>query len=185
VTFYQETIIFCWIVFLTAWAILAMVFNRDSQNRITPNASGFRLLIFAAVLLGYWLSGHALNHPSGSFPAWLLAIGTLLCVTGLVFATWARVILGRYWGMPMTLHEDPQLITTGPYRLVRHPIYTGLIAMWIGTIIVYPLSAPVGIAIISYSIFSALREERDMEKRFPEAYPAYAKRSRMLLPYLI
>jgi protein-S-isoprenylcysteine O-methyltransferase Ste14 len=104
---------------------------------------------------------------------------------GLAFATWARVALGRNWGMPMTLHENPQLVTSGPYRYVRHPIYAGLTAMLIGTSLVYPLAAIPCALMIAYSVFSALREERDMEKRFPEAYPGYKNRSKMLVPFLI
>lgn len=97
----------------------------------------------------------------------------------------AGVALGRNWGMPMTVHENPELVTSGPYRYVRHPIYTGLIAMWIGTSLAYPLGALPSAFVIAYMVFSALREEHDMEKQFPEAYPAYKKRSKMLVPFLL
>ena len=85
----------------------------------------------------------------------------------------------------MTLHENPELVTSGPYRYVRHPIYTGLSAMLIGTSLAYPLAALPCALMIAYSVVSALREERDMEKQFPEAYPEYKKRSKMLVPFLL
>ena len=106
-------------------------------------------------------------------------------IAGVAFAIWARVTRGRNWGMPMTLHDDPELVTAGPYRFVRHPIYTGLAAMFIGTALVFPLGAFAGVIMIAYMIFSARREERDMETRFPDAYPAYKQRSKMLVPFLI
>lgn len=73
----------------------------------------------------------------------------------------------------------------GPYRFVRHPIYTGVAAMFIGTALVYPLAALAGIVMIAYMVFSARREERDMEAQFPDAYPAYKQRSKMLVPFLL
>ena len=68
---------------------------------------------------------------------------------------------------------------------MRHPIYTGLAAMLIGTVLVYPLAAVAGVAMIVYMVFSARREERDMEARFPDAYPEYRRRSKMLVPFLL
>ena len=67
---------------------------------------------------------------------------------------------------------------------MRHPIYSGLTAR-VGTSLAYPLAAVPCAFMIAYLLFSALREERDMEKRFPEAYPEYKKHSKMLVPFLI
>ena len=92
--------------------------------------------------------------------------------------------LGRHWGMPMTLREAPELVTWGPYAYVRHPIYTGLAAMMIGTTLVYPLGILWCAVMIPYMIFGARREESDMERLFPEVYPPYKQRSKMLVPFL-
>ena len=183
---YHEIIGVCWLAFLIAWAILAIFYGGNSRQRShSSRALGVRLLLFVGIILGVRFSGHIPVPQPGVYPTEAAAAGVVLCIAGLLFATWARVVLGRNWGMPMTLHEDPQLITSGPYRYVRHPIYTGLIAMWIGTSLSYPLTAIPGAFIIVYTVFSAVREERDMEQRFPEAYPAYKQRSKMLLPFLI
>ena len=80
-------------------------------------------------------------RPFGDFTDGAATAGVMLCILGLQFAVWARVTLGRSWGMPMTLHANPELVTAGPYRYVRHPIYTGLSAMLIGTSLVYPVAA--------------------------------------------
>ncbi|HET7131622.1 MAG TPA: isoprenylcysteine carboxylmethyltransferase family protein, partial [Gammaproteobacteria bacterium] len=92
---------------------------------------------------------------------------------------------GRSWGMPMTLHEKPELVTLGPYRYVRHPIYTGMAAMVIGTTLVLPMLVPWCVGMLIYMIVSARREERDMAQRFPDAYPEYRQRSRMFVPFVL
>ena len=189
----HEIIGVCWLTFFAAWVILAMVFGGGRGNG-SSRSLGTRLFFVAAIILGIQFASRVSNQSAGgqvlpqpfvNHAIGLAAAGALLCIAGLVFATWARIVLGRNWGMPMSRHADPQLITSGPYHYVRHPIYTGLIAMWIGTVLVYPLTAVPGAAIIIYSLCSAVREEHDMEQRFPDAYPDYRKRSKMLLPFLL
>jgi protein-S-isoprenylcysteine O-methyltransferase Ste14 len=185
VTMYYEVVAVCWIVFVAAWAILATIFGGGGRRYQSPRALGVRILLAIAIVLGVRYGTLASFEPSGDLASGAAAAGAALCVVGLAFAVWARVALGRNWGMPMTLHENPELVTSGPYRYVRHPIYTGLTAMLIGTSLVYPLAAIPCALMIAYTVFSALREERDMEARFPEAYPEYKKRSKMLVPFLI
>ena len=182
---YHEVIAICWLAFFIVWAILAVIYQGGGRRAVPARAFGSRLFLLAAMFLGFFVSGRVQLHVSGTLAADLAAAGALLCIAGLLFAVWARVVLGRNWGMPMTLHADPELITSGPYRYVRHPIYTGLITMWIGSSMVYPQFTLPGGFIIVYTIFSAVREERDMEQRFPETYPEYRKRSKMILPFLI
>lgn len=181
---YHEVIVISWLVFFIAWVVLATVFGGSFRRNDSSRMLGIRLLLVIGVVFGLRFSGHIPMHQFEDQTTRFAAVGAVLCILGLMFATWARIVLGRNWGMPMTVHEAPELITSGPYHYVRHPIYTGLIAMWLGTLLVYPLTMLLGAAIIAYSIFSALREEHDMEQRFPEAYPEYRKRSKMLLPFL-
>ena len=65
--------------------------------------------------------------------AWRAGIGLVLFGAGLSFAVWARIHIGRNWGTPMSQKDDPELVTSGPYRLVRHPIYTGILLAGLGT----------------------------------------------------
>lgn len=191
---YRGVIAISWLVFFIAWAILAMVYGVGGRSKYSSRSMGTRLLLVAAIIFGFRFAGRVPNHPFGgqvllqpftAHAVGLVAAGDVLCIAGLLFATWARIVLGRNWGMPMSRHEDPELVTSGPYHYVRHPIYTGLIVMWIGTVLVFPVATPVGLVIIIYSVISAWREEHDMEQQFPEAYPEYRKRSKMLLPFLI
>ncbi len=173
----------CWLAFLVAWAVLAVIYGGSGKRSSSPAAVGLRLLLVAAVYLGIFYGDSV--RPFGDFTDGTATAGVMLCIVGLQFAVWARVTLGRSWGMPMTLHENPELVTGGPYRYVRHPIYTGLSAMLIGTSLVYPLAAAPCLAMVAYSAFAARREERDMEQRFPDAYPEYKRHSKFLVPFLL
>ena len=114
------------------------------------------------------------------------AIGIALFALGLGFAIWARVSIGRNWGMPMTQSSDPELVTSGPYRLVRHPIYSGLLLALIGTAValswLWLIAAALGGA---YFIYSALCEERFLESQFPSAYVRYRRSTKMLVPFIV
>jgi protein-S-isoprenylcysteine O-methyltransferase Ste14 len=114
------------------------------------------------------------------------AFGLFLFAVGLLFAIWARLHLGRNWGTPMTRKDDPELVTSGPYGLVRHPIYSGILAAGVGTAI--GLSwwwlAVVGLAAI-YFVYSATVEERFLAEQFPDEYPAYKRSTKMLVPFVV
>lgn len=181
----QGIVVVSWIVLIIAWAVFALVFRSNLGRNDSSRTFGIRLLLVAGVIFGLHFSGHISMQQFEAHTTDFAPAGAVFCVAGLAFATWARIVLGGNWGMPMSLHADPELITSGPYHYVRHPIYTGLIAMLIGTLLVYPLTMLPGAGVILYSLVSAVREERDMEEHFPEAYPEYKQRSKMLLPFLI
>ena len=172
----------CWLAFFIAWAIMAMIYGGGGRRSSNAGAIGLRVLMVAAayvsVRYGYTL------QPFGAFTGPVAAAGAIICFLGLQFAIWARVTLGRSWGMPMTLHDNPDLVTSGPYQLVRHPIYTALSVMLIGTSLVFPFMVLPSAIMIVYCTFAARREERDMEQRFP-AYADYKRRSKFIVPFLL
>ncbi|MEO8467441.1 MAG: isoprenylcysteine carboxylmethyltransferase family protein [Gammaproteobacteria bacterium] len=186
---YDVVIATCWLLFFIVWAVLARI-DGGRGGRSSPTNSAVRLglvvLIALAVYFGNRLPvgefARATTLAAGASGA--AAVGAVVCVIGLAFAIWARVALGRHWGMPMTLRDTPELVTWGPYAYVRHPIYTGLATMMIGTTLVYPLGVLWCAMLIPYMIFGARREERDMERLFPDVYLAYKQRSKMLVPFV-
>ena len=110
-----------------------------------------------------------------------------LCVAGLAFALWARVTLGRNWSGVVTLKEGHELVERGPYRFVRHPIYTGMLIMFFAAALVQSnLSGFVSVLLMFASFCIKLeREETLMLRQFPERYAAYQQRVKRIIPFVL
>ena len=112
-------------------------------------------------------------------------VGAALCACGVTLAIWARVCLGRDWGMPMEEKAHPELVTEGPYATIRHPIYAGIILAILGSAIGQSVLWAIPLLIIGpYFVYSAGRKEKMMTEQFPNQYPAYLKRTRMIIPFI-
>src|ERR1700680_2104738 len=175
-------ILVCWVAFWVYW-LAASTGVKAGQTGWTRFA-GIRVGVILVILLLLRVrafKGHvATNNP------WLQGIGLAVFLLGLALAIWARVYLGRNWGMPMSQKVDPELVTAGPYRGIRHPIYSGIIFAMIGTTIavsLYWLVAVGGIG--AYFLYSAIVEERSMARLFPDSYPGYKRSTKMLIPFII
>src|SRR5207245_453683 len=142
-----------------------------------------RVVIVAVAILLIRL-GAFRGHPANTDP-WLAGIGLVLFALGLGFAIWARVHIGRNWGTPMTRKDEPELVTSGPYRLVRHPIYSGILVAGFGTAVAlsWLWLIPVGLAGV-YFLYSATAEERYLSEQFPDTYPVYKRSTKMLVPFI-
>jgi protein-S-isoprenylcysteine O-methyltransferase Ste14 len=177
-----------WIAFLLYWRIKAA--GTKTTQRIEPAASQIlRTLAFlvAIVLLSttriplHWL--YRQLWPSGIWP---FCVGAALTVVGLLFAVWARQYLGRNWSHAVTIKQGHELITTGPYALVRHPIYTGILTGFLGTTIALSqVRGVIGFLLMFLVLGAKLRiEEEWMRSQFGEAYATYAHQTAALVPYL-
>jgi protein-S-isoprenylcysteine O-methyltransferase Ste14 len=82
----------------------------------------------------------------------------------------------------MSRRVDPELVTTGPYRMIRHPIYSGVILAMIGTALAAGVSWLLAAVFGAYFVYSAVNEERYMAERFPDTYPGYKRSTKMLVP---
>jgi protein-S-isoprenylcysteine O-methyltransferase Ste14 len=110
----------------------------------------------------------------------------VVLVSGLSLAVWARIYLGRNWGMPMTLKRDPELVTSGPYRFVRHPIYSGILLGLLGTALATNLYWLIAFGVcLVYFAYSARVEEANLTRTFPTTYPGYRSRTKMLIPFVL
>ncbi len=118
-------------------------------------------------------------------PVFLIGAGILLA--GLCFAVWARLHLGQYWSGTVTLKEGHRLIRTGPYALVRHPIYTGFTLGLLGTaIIVGQLRGLLGVVLLLIAYSRKLRqEERWLTEAFGDEYREYQAQVKTLVPFVI
>jgi len=178
-----DSVIFAvWLAFGTYW-LAASVGVKAGQTRWTRFA-GIRVAIILIVLLLLRVRTFK-THVTINDP-WLEVIGLAVFLLGLALAVWARVYLGRNWGMPMTQKVDPELVTTGPYRRVRHPIYSGIILAMIGTAIAVSLYWLVAVVVLGgYFIYSATVEERYLAERFPDSYSEYKASTKMLIPFIL
>ena len=193
---YNTIIFVSWAAFLLVWGISAFFVKQDVRGggwqrfwvfwvlRLAAAA----IIIFAAVRLGRRADYPAavfFSHPLFTPTLILGWTGALLTAIGISFAIWARVNLGRNWSSRPTMKEQHELVTTGPYAYVRHPIYTGIMLAALGTAI---MSSIFGILMLIFiSIFFALRinkEEKIMLELFPNRYPEYQKHTKRLLPFV-
>ena len=127
----------------------------------------------------------AFRHHGVTTDPWRSGLGLVLFALGLGFAIWARLHIGRNWGTPMTQKVEPELVTSGPYQLVRHPIYSGILAAGIGTAVALNWIWLIAVALAGvYFVYSATVEERFMTEQFPDSYPAYKRSTKMLLPWV-
>lgn len=118
-------------------------------------------------------------------PVFFIGAGILL--VGFCFAVWARLHLGQYWSGTVTLKEGHRLIRTGPYALVRHPIYTGFTLGLLGTaILVGQLRGLLGVILLLIAYFRKLRqEERWLTEAFGDEYREYQAEVKTLVPFVI
>lgn len=170
-----------WVAFWIYW-LVASVGVKAGQTR-WGRFAGLRVAVILVVLLLFRVRAFK-GHVTTDDP-WLQGIGLAVFVLGLALAVWARVYLGRNWGMPMSQKADPELVTAGPYRRIRHPIYSGIILGLIGSALAVSMYWLVAVLLIgAYFLYSAIVEERSMTQLFPDSYPAYQRSSKMLIPFI-
>ena len=171
-----------WAAFWLYWLVAA--FSTKRGRVPWSRELGIRAVIAVVVLLLYRLG--AFRNRGVNRDAWRGAVGLVLLVAGLGFAVWARRHIGRNWGMPMTQKDTPELVTSGPYRLVRHPIFSGILVAAVGTAVALSLVWLIAAAIATtYFVYSATVEERYLAKLFPDTYPGYKRSTKMLVPFVL
>jgi protein-S-isoprenylcysteine O-methyltransferase Ste14 len=176
----------CWILFAVTWLIAAFWTKRSVYQENRWQRLGYMIPLLVGAYLVF--KGARLSHPLDlrviprlDALAWT---GVVLCIAGLAFCFWARFTLGRNWSGVVTLKGGHELITQGPYALVRHPIYTGLLTMFVATVIVLGhVAGIIALPLMFVSIWIKLRhEEKLMLQEFPDQYPGYQRRVKCLIP---
>jgi protein-S-isoprenylcysteine O-methyltransferase Ste14 len=177
-----------WLGWLAYWAA------SSGAVKATARTAGWQAQL--AYSLPLWLAAILLINRR--WPAFLVArflpatpvvivIGLALTAAGLAFAIWARRHLGANWSAEVTVKEGHELVRSGPYAVVRHPIYTGLTLAFMGTALAigeWRGVAAAGVAIASFWYKLGI-EERVMRETFGAEYDDYARHVKALLPYLV
>ena len=170
-----------WVAFWIYWLVAAFTMKRGRPA--WSREIRIRVLIALAVLV--LLRIGVFRHHGLNSNHWLGGFGLVLFGLGLSLAVWARVHIGRNWGTPMSHKDEPELVTSGPYRFVRHPIYAGILLAGVGTAIAVSWEWLIGVVLAgAYFVYAATVEERYLTEQFPEAYPAYRQSTKMLVPFI-
>ncbi len=175
-----------WIVFWFYWLVSAFRLKKTKRREGRFSRLSYTLPLLVAFVLLAWPKAHRgwlgiRFVPSGAVLEW---IGAALTVAGLLLAVWARRNLGGNWSGVVTLKEGHELIGTGPYRRIRHPIYTGILLGFLGTAIAFGRVAGfAGFAIVWASFWiKARREEAFLVQEFGAQFEEHRERTGMFLP---
>jgi protein-S-isoprenylcysteine O-methyltransferase Ste14 len=177
-----------WAVFGVVWLLPAIFGKRTLQRQ----SAGSRILQLVLLVAAYVLFANQdlgwdlLNRrivPAGMEAT---AAGYGLLAAGMFFALWARVFLGTNWSSNVTLKQNHTLVRSGPYRIVRHPIYTGLLVALLGTAIALgPLRCFLGVVLAAIAWkYKSVTEEAFMVQQFGDQYKHYQTEVKGLVPYI-
>ncbi|NNM83694.1 isoprenylcysteine carboxylmethyltransferase family protein [Candidatus Parcubacteria bacterium] len=176
-----------WFVLILYWITAAFSAKRNIKAADWRRSAGVRLLFIVIVIIllilnshlhWYYLSGHP-------FSIGVQGAGLLLCLIGVAIAAWARLHLGRNWSATPSMKEGHELVTSGPYRFVRHPIYTGIITAAFGSIFIGGMVwLAIFVVMAANFLYRIPVEEGYMMHLFPSQYPEYKKRTKALVPFV-
>ena len=176
----------CWAIWVLVWLFMAF-FSKSTKRRESP---GQRLEHVIPAMIGFFLifregfgSPWLTRAIFPDNPALMLAC-VALTILGLLFSVWARLALGSNWSGTVTIKANHQLIRRGPYRFIRHPIYTGMLAALLATAITQQLvSGILGLVVVSFALYrKALREESFLSQEFGDAFAEHQRHTGMFLP---
>jgi protein-S-isoprenylcysteine O-methyltransferase Ste14 len=171
-----------WLILVAYLTFSAIGVKHDTQSHLLQRF-GLMFAIIAAFLLPHLPIFSFLDFVSVN-PI-LSSIGVVLCASGMALLVWARQKLGRNWSQTVSAKEGQELVTSGPYRYIRHPMYAGGLIACIGSAIVVG-GAWVFLLVILGSLFlwRVGLEDKLMEQQFPNEYPDYKKRTKALIPFV-
>ncbi|HWD92433.1 MAG TPA: isoprenylcysteine carboxylmethyltransferase family protein [Verrucomicrobiae bacterium] len=183
-----EIIITCWCIFVVVWWVAAYRTKRTAEKQSVASMMAHRIPLG----IGWWMMlipkwPEPLNRHILPRTASLQISGAVICIVGLLFTLWARRTLAGNWSSDVTFKQDHELIRTGPYRFARHPIYTGLLVMWVGTVIyVAELRGVISLLLVTIGFWIKLhQEERLLLRHFPDSYPTYKREVKALVPFVV
>jgi protein-S-isoprenylcysteine O-methyltransferase Ste14 len=171
----------CWLAFGVVFAMRRPAMGRSVAKRDTRSIFGIAVGAIAFALV--W--AHPTFYPQKQGMGVLLA-GPIALVS-VTFAIWAILTLGTQWSIQAQLKANHQLVTTGPYRFVRHPIYTSFFGLLIATGLVFSDSKRLAIGIVLYFICTTIRirsEESLLRQEFGATFDTYARNTPAVLPFV-
>jgi protein-S-isoprenylcysteine O-methyltransferase Ste14 len=183
-----QAVMFLWMVVALVWIVSAL----GTKRTIRSQSSGSQLLYTAILAVGVYLifaqkSGIPwLDHQLFPVTVPIAVVGLLAVLMGIAFSVWARFMLGGNWSNRVTVKENHTLVRRGPYRIVRHPIYSGILLGMLGSALQRgELRCFAGVLICWFSFWLKTRaEERFMVQSFGEQYLQYRHKVKALAPFI-
>jgi protein-S-isoprenylcysteine O-methyltransferase Ste14 len=175
-----------WAVFAVWWIVRAFSAARTAQVE-NPRQRVAVLLLVAAGVLFFVAPPEPLRQRLWSTPTALLVAALALETVGIAFAIVAREYLGTMWSGRVTLKEDHRIVQTGPYRLVRHPIYTGVLTATLGGVLARGnLGGLAGFVLIAAGLARKMAAEEELlRSHFGAAYDDYRKKVAAIIPFIL
>jgi len=179
---------YAWLTFGVVWLAAAFtpkrtVRRQSAGSRLTQLALG----VIAGLLLWCDIPHMPFLRSQLVSPSPLTAgLAVALTFVGILIAFWARFFLGRNWSGTVTLKQDHELIQSGPYSVVRHPIYSGILLALFGTVLVHPrIGGFLAVLVAALTLrLKSLTEESFMIDRFGMQYLEYQRHVKALIPFV-
>ncbi len=177
----------CWVLVVAIWIVGALrLRHAPSPRQPLEDRALWRIGVVVAAVLVFGVAAPDL-HRITVRSWWVEVPGGVILVASTLFTLWARFSLGAMWSLsPNALRTGHQLRTSGPYAVTRHPIYTGLLGMLLGTALLNGIGVLITLPVVGVAVF-AIRvsiEERLMSQTFPDDYRRYRERVPQLIPGL-
>jgi protein-S-isoprenylcysteine O-methyltransferase Ste14 len=174
-----------WLAFWAYWLTAALRAGTTAVNTVDRRSMVPAALVFAIIILSvfdlYKSGNNAITRN--------LLVGTtgaIIFYGGIFLAVWARHHLNSSWGMPASVSDKLRLVTSGPYRLIRHPIYTGINLAVLGSTLIFGWIWFIILAIgLTSAIYDSIKEEELLLNKSPKEYSGYKRQTKMFIPYLI
>lgn len=180
-------IITSWIILWLLWLITSF-FQKRSKEKPPLLARMFYSGLFAISIFLLLFSSriYILNYIIIYVSTLVNILAIIFSISGLIICIYSRIILGSNWSKDVMIKKDHQLITKGPYKYIRHPIYTGLLMLYLGTMLaIGNVGSVLGFIILAFSFYLKANEEENlMIKNFGERYILYQRETKKFLPYL-
>lgn len=190
----------CWTIFFIITLATALFTKRTSVRQSLSSRLAYGIPLFFAFLLlvqgmgGLQVLGFQLRQ--SMYPLYVQVLphttllsgtGLFLTIAGLLLVLWARAVLGANWSASVTLKEGHELVERGPYAYVRHPIYSGVLLMFLGTVIIFgTLGGFLGFPFLFVGCWIKLKQEESLlTEHFGKDYAEYTTRVKALIPYVV
>ncbi len=151
--------------------------DRGSAALIIPS-------VFVSIIVAFSLGTAGI----GPLPDWVFYPGIFLMILGIVIRQWAIAVLGQFFSLTVRVAEDHRVIDKGPYRLVRHPSYTGIMITFTGLGLAVQSWPALLVLLIVFGVAYGYRmhvEEATLASQLGEEYVAYTRRTKRLIPYFV